>query len=172
MWFCPSIGYLFPLISCSDPSSWSVLPHRLNGLLTFEVDEGEVTQAVVLHDQAGDYVNRGLSFPSTESTCDVSPVGRVCAAGRTPADATDHQFISWNVSLLTSFTTSSVAPVTSSCRWDKAQMPIGMHARTHTNTQTHRKSCLAYFHRRMKHNINITFVLSLYISQRFIFTKV
>lgn len=57
----------------------TVVDDRLNGLLRFEVDEGEITQAVVRLDQAGDYVNRGLSFLSTECTCDVSPVGRgVC----------------------------------------------------------------------------------------------
>lgn len=57
----------------------SVVDDRLNGLFRFEVDEGEVTQAVVCLDRAGDYVNRGLPFLSTECTCDVSPVGRgVC----------------------------------------------------------------------------------------------
>lgn len=52
----------------------SVVDDELNGLLGFEVGEGEVTQAVVCLDQAGDYVNRGLFFLSAECTCDVSPV--------------------------------------------------------------------------------------------------
>lgn len=135
MWFCPSSGYLFPLISCSDPSSWSVLPHRLNGLLTFEVDEGEVTQAVVLHDQAGDYVNRGLSFPSTESTCDVSPVGRgVCCRK-------DTSRCHWSpVYQLKCFTSDLIYHI--QCSTSHLQLQMGQstdanwHARTHTHKHT------------------------------------
>lgn len=57
----------------------SVVDDGLYGLLRVEVDEGEVTQAVVRLGLAGDYVNRGLSFLSAECACDVPPVGRgVC----------------------------------------------------------------------------------------------
>lgn len=59
----------------------SVVDDRLNGLLRSEVDEGEVAQAVVGLDQAGDYVNRRLSFLIAEGTSDVSPLGRRVGCG-------------------------------------------------------------------------------------------
>lgn len=54
----------------------SIVYDGLDGVPRGEVDEGEVTQVVVGLNMAGDDINRRLPFFSTESTGDVSPVGR------------------------------------------------------------------------------------------------
>lgn len=70
----------------------TIVDDSLHDILGTEVEEGEVAQAVIGLDQAGDYVDRRLPVLSAGGTSNVSPVGRGVGCGKTRADVDSRVF--------------------------------------------------------------------------------